>query len=407
MNALTIRRRVAPAALLSLAALLGAAPQASAVPVSGPTTVTFTGAAFAKQGVKVQASGRTTPVAESRPVRMVLPTTQSVFRSNGATVKHVGSTIVLRRKSAGKTRRVRVQNLELRLAKKPVVSAKIAGKRVDLLRLDLRANEYTATKQGAVVRVENTRGTLTPKAAKVIAKGLGLRSVKRSAFAVVTTTSSAPTSSSTGGGPTGSGGGGSAPSAGGKSYVEPTPLARPAGAVDVTSSSLTWKVRESLVCYLWTGNGIAAADGATAAPPRPMTYCGGNTFSTDFSFVPAGGWYDPASGTARLTFSGTVQMRYESHGLGIDLKNPELEINGDQSRVIFRFDGVKASAVRTRAVFIDLNPATADRSGTAGNAFSFKNTDGGLAEGAAYDAFSGFYDVGSSQGTFDVAFTTP
>ena len=106
--------------------LLAAAPASAAEQISGPTTITFTGSAFSSQGIKAEAKGRATLVknAETKLARYVVPTRQGVFGANNTTVKHDGS-IVLRRRSGGKTRRITLSALELRLKQTSVVSAKV------------------------------------------------------------------------------------------------------------------------------------------------------------------------------------------------------------------------------------------------------------------------------------------
>lgn len=166
--------------------------------------------------------------------------------------------------------------------------------------------------------------------------------------------------------------------------VPPVPE-RPAGAVDVVASAITWHPRESFVQYINSGGGVTVADGATAAGPN------------DFGFVPAGGWFDPASGRARLTFRGTVRFSYPGHGIRIDAKDPEIEIAGARSRAIFRL-GDK------RAVLTDLTPGAAVVSGTA---HAYDQVPARIPRVAGASVFAGFYLPGDPFGWISVSFTTP
>ena len=99
--------------------------------------------------------------------------------------------------------------------------------------------------------------------------------------------------------------------------TDPLPtLARPAGAVDVVSATITWHVRESFVDYINSGGGTSTENGATSDPPY------------DFHFPFARGWRDPASGDAALYYTGRVNFRYPSHGIDMQAEDPEIELNG-------------------------------------------------------------------------------
>jgi Htaa len=92
---------------------------------------------------------------------------------------------------------------------------------------------------------------------------------------------------------------------------EPARLARPASAVAMVDAAVTWHVRDSFVQYPASGGGAGTASaGATAGAPQvrpgsdtPLVY--------EFGFTPAAtGWYDPASGQAAVSFTGTVRFLF-------------------------------------------------------------------------------------------------
>ena len=58
-----------------------------------------------------------------------------------------------------------------------------------------------------------------------------------------------------------------------------------------------------------------------------------------FHFPFADGWCDPATGAARITFTGTVAFRYADHEIDLRVNDPEVELDGPASRVIFRMTG--------------------------------------------------------------------
>ncbi|MBO9533917.1 MAG: HtaA domain-containing protein [Solirubrobacteraceae bacterium] len=367
---------------LTAGAVVGPA-SAGATTVAGLGKLSADGAAYrslARQGVKLEPSGDAAVTKTAGVTTFLLPTTDVDFAATTRT--KLGGSMVLRRKSGGKTRTVRLESLQLRLGKAAAsraLSAKVGGKRIDVLRLDLRKGEYTVDAKSLAVKVGGTRASLTKAAATAIGAKLALRTRTRGAFGVLSIATSArvagPSTPAAGTGTTtpGTGAGtGTTPGTGGSTgvntsptactttlpgttkntdgtpYVAPVPLARPAGAVDVISSTLRWHPRESFIRYITGGGeGVTPSAGATGGP---ATADG----KVDVDFTPAAGsWYDRASGQGRLLFSGCVTFSYKGHGINLQVSNPQIELNGSSSRMLATLTGA------TSADFTGLGELTA------------------------------------------------
>jgi Htaa len=183
----------------------------------------------------------------------------------------------------------------------------------------------------------------------------------------------------------------------------PAPLARPVGALDVTSATLTWRPRESFVQYINSGEGTTASDGATAGPAETVP---GNSARLVYSFgfeLKPGSWYDPVGGSAGLLGRGTVRFLWRSHGIDISVKDPEIELAGRASRAIFAFSGGDCTQIApVRGVMLDLVPGSPAVNGSA--------RDYGMIPATITDAgatmLSGFYVPGDPWGALKVAFAT-
>lgn len=196
---------------------------------------------------------------------------------------------------------------------------------------------------------------------------------------------------------------------------EPPRLARPASAVNVTTASLTWHVRDSWIRYANSEIPPETMEGASAgAPIEESTHpCPDRPASTNptlvysYSFPFAEGWYDAASGTAALYGQGGVRFRYPGHGIDLTARNPEIEINGAASRAIFRLRGEGELAYPDkRAAILSLALGAAPAEGPAGSfAFGAPVRASLTADGQA--VFAGFYTPPNNAfGCFSVSFTT-
>lgn len=180
---------------------------------------------------------------------------------------------------------------------------------------------------------------------------------------------------------------------------EPPLLPRPASAVDVTGGSLTWHVRDSWIRYVNSEASPEALEGASAEPaiqendhPCPDRPAGTNpTLVYSYSFPFANGWYDAASGTAALYYGGGIRFTYPSRGIDLATRNPEIEINGDDSRAIFRLRGAGETPYPDRrAPLLDLATA-GPPSEVSPSSFGFPAPPRGNLTADGQNVFAGFY----------------
>jgi hypothetical protein len=219
-------------------------------------------------------------------------------------------------------------------------------------------------------------------------------------------------SGSTGaGGGTGSGsGGGTGGSGGGAPTCAGGPVATPAGgpnaltapptSLPVAAGSITWHIRDSFIQYINTGEGTAVANGATA-DPKSVQPGSSASLAYQFHFPFAGGWYDPSSGSTRLTFSGTVLFCYFDHGIKLTASNPEIEITSSGSRGIFVTGNI--GTTDRRGVLVNLeNVAPAD----AGTTHTWSQMPGKIPAETGDSTFAGYYAAGDPFGWITVSATT-
>jgi Htaa len=180
---------------------------------------------------------------------------------------------------------------------------------------------------------------------------------------------------------------------------EPPLLPRPAGAVDVTGGSLTWFVRDSWIRYVNTEASPEAVEGASAdaaiqesdhpCPDRPAAT--NPTLVYSYSFPFANGWYDVASGTAALYYGGGVRFTYPSRGIDLATRNPEIELNGEDSRAIFRLRGADETPYPDRrAPLLDL-ATTGPPGESPPSSFGFPAPLRGNLTADGQNVFAGFY----------------
>lgn len=196
---------------------------------------------------------------------------------------------------------------------------------------------------------------------------------------------------------------------------EPPLLPRPVSAVDVTGGSLTWHVRDSWIRYVNTEATPEALEGASAgAPiaedthPCPDRPAGTNpTLVYSYSFPFANGWYDAASGTAALYYSGAVRFSYLGHGIDLTARNPEIEINGGASRAIFRMRGAGETPYPDkRASLLSLATTAVPPEGPS-STFAYPAPVRGALTDDGQAVFAGFYPPPNNGfGCIDVSFTT-
>lgn len=378
------------ALLASVFALVPAAPASAAGPVGSASLVVKAGKweLLKQRGVEVKAVGASSNIG--RRVRLqvgggTIGTGTARIDFGGALKLCVGE---------GQERRVvRLGGLRADLGTASTLSAKLGKKRRVLFELaggSLSTDSVRGSAQlrrarlvwrrGARVAIESRLDTSLPA-------GLGSFSL-----AVATV------------------GGGSTPKAEPISS-EPPLLARPASAVDVTSASLAWHVRDSWIRYVNTQEAPQTTEGATPRAPIPGTShpCpdseGTPTLVYSYDFPFANGWYDPVSGSAALYYGGAVRFSFPSHGIDLTTRNPEIEINGAASRAIFRLRGAANTPYPDqRAAIFDLVPTT-PVPGAPGS-FGFPGPIKASLSADGQKAFAGFYNLNDGFGCFSVSFST-
>jgi hypothetical protein len=383
---------------MTTAAMLAAL--AAAAPAHGTTTIATTGGAadgLRAQGVRISAVA---PARATR-TRLRLPIAAGTL-AGSATLDHSGS-VRLRR---GR-RSVTLSRWQARLGTRATLTARVAGRRMTVLqgpagsRLRLDSASQTASLAGA-------RVTLTRAVASAIKRRLSLRRAPRGALGRVTVSASlrgapparplTPATGSPGGGTTPGGGGGTTtPSPAPDSLPK---LARPPSATDATGATITWHVRDSFIQYINSGEGTSTSAGATSAPPaveegsaEPLVYA--------FRFPFASGWRDAPSAKAALSYTGRVNFSYRAHGIDMDAQEPEIELNGADSRAIFRIDGK-----REVLVDLDLTKAASISTSPDGRTRTYERMPGFIPEGTGDSVFAGFYLPGDEFGWISVRFST-
>jgi len=387
------------------AALLVPAGAGAAMPAgSGTSVLTLRTEALGVLGITTSAVAP----AKAKGSKFTFPvTTASV--GTAATLGHSGGL----RLRAG-TRSVTLSAPQVRLAKNSRLTAKVGKTTVTVLTVDgakrkLNAITGTVTLRGATVR-------LTVAGAAALRRALHLRRLSPGVLGTLTVDAKrgvflgsgvgSPTSTPTTTTPGGPGGGPSTPGTSTPTVDlgGPTPLARPATAVDISTATITWHVRESFIRYINTGEGTTSSGGATSEPPtvlpgssEPLVY--------DFHFPFKSGWHDPVSKTARVTYAGTVTFTYSAHDIKLTATDPEIEIAGGASRAIFvTANGTPAK----RGVLVRLDPAAATTVHSPdGTSHTYSQIPGSIPADAGASVFAGYYVGGAEFGWVDLNLTTP
>lgn len=408
----------APVALIGATAALVAGPAAVAAPPVAGTSAAGSGSvtllvggngkaakALANRSVKVRAIK---PASKHGP-RLTLPVADITVGKSAAVLLRGG----IRFKAGKRSIALRAPRLKVS-PRRATVTARVGKRRIPLLVATLKKGEARLNGTGNAASVDSAKLRLTTKGAKLLRTKLRLRGFPAGPLGVLRVDARAGSDGGTGGGGSGGGGGGggggsatcnpapNAPRA--DPSTEPTPLARPAGAVDVTSATIVWRPRESWIRYINTGEGVCVFDGALPGPKEiksvsttPLVY--------SFAFPFEGGWYDAGTGTAAVRFRGGVGFKYKIHGINFSAADPEIEINGAASRGIVRFNGADGTPhPNRRDVLVDLTPGSSQ--GTP-PAYSYPEMPGKLPPSADGSVFAGFYAPQAAFGSITIDFTAP
>ncbi|MFT4049864.1 MAG: HtaA domain-containing protein [Solirubrobacterales bacterium] len=189
------------------------------------------------------------------------------------------------------------------------------------------------------------------------------------------------------------------------------PLTRPLSAVNVSTSSLKWWLRDSWVRYI---DFSLPQDGAVGdAPIKDTAHVCKDTATSNVSRVYAlnlpfkSGWWDSASQTGAFYYGGGVRWYAPDRGIDITASDAEVEISGGTSRVIFRFYDASANTLK-RGAFLTINttaPLDSTPSVGPGGAISrLKSTIIADPVNSPFGSFVGQYTGNPGWGCFDLGF---
>jgi len=374
---------------------------ASAATGSGGVTLTLGGTgkaakSLADAGVK---PGAIAP-AKKRAKRVTLPV-QSIAVGKSATVALRGGVSFKTGKRTLKLRSVRVALT----AKQASVSAKVGKARTTVFAAKFPKGKAKLDRSKTTAALSGAKLALTPKGAKLLRTKLDVSGVTDGALGKL-----AIDARPKGGGNNGGSGGG--PGAGGPQAgplgKAPPILARPAGAVDISSASLTWRPRASWICYINSAEGTSVFGGAVNGSEESVACDSGpvNLVASFHGFPFASGWYEAATGKAAIYFQGGVGFRYSDHGINFSSSKPEIEINGGASRAIFTFNGTEGTKYdNQRAVLVDLRPSPIQT--PPNGPVTYTDVPGTIPKDTGASVFAGLYPADAPFGTLTVSFTTP
>lgn len=389
------RTLLLPTALTVAAGLaVGATASSASAADYGAGSLSLTAGTKSLKGQGVRWSASSPAKTLSGGSRVVLPVESGTVAAT-ATLGLKGTV----RLSKG-SRKVTLAALQLRLGKASSVTAQVnGGQRRTIGRLTVPSSRVKLDRTAATASTSNARLTLTASTAKLVRSRLKLRHVPTRAIATVAVTghvkgAPAPVCAAaycaTGLG------------------AEPPVAKRPSGAVDVRSATVTWHVLDSFIRYVASGEGTTISGGATNGP-RQVLPGSSSAFVYSFGFPFTSGWYDASSGTSATTFRGKVAFRFKAHTINMSAADPEVEINGSKSRVIFRMDGKDGTAFGgSRGVLIDLDLSKAESKTVSadGKTQTYNRVPGTVPSNAGSSVFAGFYAPGQGFGAITLSFTT-
>jgi hypothetical protein len=405
---------VATAALAVAPTAAAASPSAATTANSSGVTLTITGKGAAAKALR-SAGVEVTAIAPAkrRGKRVTLP----VSRIDVGSVAKASLRGGLRFEVDGRVVRLRSLRLELTTTT-ATLSAKSDERRVGVFAaVPKKGSKPKLVRTTDAASLAGARLALTRKGAKLLRERLGLRALPAGGLGKLAVDAQRGDGGGYGLGQGKPGGPGGGPPKSGPIYNEPSIMQRPGSAVDVIGIAITWYPRDSWVRYVSSGvgpqDGFFATGGATKGaamntashPCSDVAYPGSGEFDFRFDYAPKSGWYDPVSGKAALYGQGTVRFRWQSHTIDLAASDPEIELAGDDSRAIFRFDGEDGTTYDgQRAVLVELDQ-TGQPTSSGGGTFTYTAMRGALtADGESI--FGGFYPAGDGFGCVSVSFTT-
>lgn len=361
-------------ATAAVAALPAVVAPAAAQAATGATTIKLKGASAKALTGHVKLSAKKPARANARS--LYLPVSGGTV-AKGAVLRNGGS-VTLR---AGR-RTATLTSWQTRVTTGgSKVSAKLAGRRVTFFAIAAPKKRIAVDKTKRAASLAGGSVKLTPAGAKALRTRLALTRLPAGAFGSAKVTAKLDTGGSgdggTGGGTTnpGTGGGGTTPTDPG-TPTTPTPrqcqgfstgnvppasapLAPAADRLNVSTAPMRWYARDSWVRYISTAR-ILVSDGAVAGPvenypestdsyPDPSRSVR-LSYGVDFAFDATRSWYAPSSNTGVLYYTGTVRYLWDAHGIDLTFKNPEVELNGANSRLVFEVSGAACSNIAAKRV---------------------------------------------------------
>ncbi|MBK5109988.1 MAG: HtaA domain-containing protein [Thermoleophilia bacterium] len=189
----------------------------------------------------------------------------------------------------------------------------------------------------------------------------------------------------------------------GEAPVPPPEIVRPETAVSLLSAKIKWRVRESFIQYVGSGDGTRTEDGAFGDPSEVIG--SGPLLTYAFNFPFTSGWTDEPGDSAAVYGSGLVGFRYCQNTINFTVSDPEVELNGDSSRLIFRVNGIDGTPYPdSRAVVVDLRMSQAVSVSTVGDTTNYTGIPGYI-PGESTGVFADIYPAGVEFGSIDLELT--
>ena len=183
----------------------------------------------------------------------------------------------------------------------------------------------------------------------------------------------------------------------------PPEIVRPDGAKSLLSAEIKWRVRDSFIRYIGSGDGTRTEDGAYGDPSQAID--GGPLLTYAFNFPFSSGWTDGPSDRTAVYGSGLVGFRYCQNTINFTVSDPEIELNGDSSQLIFRVNGIDGTPYPdSRAVVVGLRLSEAALVETLGDTTTYTGIPGYIPEGST-GVFADIYPVGDDFGSLDLTLT--
>ncbi|MGX6448416.1 HtaA domain-containing protein [Patulibacter sp. S7RM1-6] len=375
---------LAPAALVAAPAVAGAATTTT----SGSTRLTLDGpaaTALQRQGVKVSVLGP----AKKRSGAFVLPVKGGKVNAKGsvATVQH-GGRLRLRH---GK-RSITLGRMAMKIGKTSKVSGRLGSTTRTLFTVRVPKGAATMNGTTKTVSVQNVDLRLTAGTARALNRSLGLKlRAGRIANLLTEAIVSAP------------------PATPAPTPAPTTPAPPTSTAVPVVAASVVWRQRTSWMQYVESGRtaenpdgGTTTLEGAVAGPVESLPDRSGNPIAIPYthSYPFASGWYDPATGTGSIAFSGGIRHRFPSHGIDLSVRNPTIELNGASSKLVATLSGQTGSTLApTTTEYVALDASASPRT-QEGNVVTITGIPGTV-PAASSGVFAGFYAAGEPYGSID------